>query len=75
MNGRDTLGIPNADKAAEYMRYAEQCVETARILRHHEARTLHREMAAEWIRLAQGAAEDAAFGARPAQRRPRGTAR
>jgi hypothetical protein len=60
------LGIANADKAAEYTRYAEQCVETARILRHHEARTFHREMVAEWIRLAQLTAEEAALSARPA---------
>jgi len=58
------LGIANADKAAEYTRYAEHCVNTARTLREQEARVLHREMAAEWIRLAQLAAEDVALGAR-----------
>jgi hypothetical protein len=70
------LGIANADKAAEYTRYAEHCVETAKILPHHEARTLHREMAAEWIRLAQGIVEEAAIpSAKPAERRRKATTR
>jgi hypothetical protein len=66
------LGITNADKAAEYLRYAEHCVEAAKILRDHDARTLHREMAAEWISLAQRAAEDAAFSGK-STRKPRKT--
>ncbi len=64
------MGTGNADKAAEFTRYAELCVETAKILPHHEARILHREMAAEWIRLAQGMVEeDAKLSAKPARRR------
>ena len=65
----DTLGRTDADKAAEYIRYAEQCVEAARTLRHQDARSLHREMAAEWIRLAQQVAEGAAFGSQPNRKR------
>jgi hypothetical protein len=61
------LGIANANKAAQYTRYAEHCVETARTLREQEARILHREMAAEWIRLAQLIAEEVALGARSAR--------
>ena len=58
------MGNENADKAAEYMRYAERCVETAKTLLDREDRRLHREMAAEWLRLAQLIAEDAADSAR-----------
>jgi hypothetical protein len=58
------LGSENADKATEYVRYAEHCVETAKTLRDREERSLHREMAAEWLRLAQLIAEDAANSAR-----------
>lgn len=72
-DGRDTLAITNADKAAEYMRYAEHCVKTARILRGQEDRNLHREMAGEWMQLAQRLVEDAALSARliPKRRKTR----
>ena len=63
------MAISNADKAAEYMGFAEHCVETTMILSDHEARTLHREMAAEWIRLAQRIAEDAALRAQSIPKR------
>jgi hypothetical protein len=63
------LEITNVDKAAEYARYCEHCIQTARVLRRHEARTLHRETAAEWIRLAQRLAEDAAFAAQTIPKR------
>jgi hypothetical protein len=59
----------NADKAAEYMRYAERCVETAKTLRDREDRSLHREMAAEWLRLAQLIAEEAADSAQSSPKR------
>jgi hypothetical protein len=66
----ENVAISKADKANEYMRYAEHCLETARILPEQEARVLHREMAGEWTNLAQGIVNDAAFGARaPGQRR------
>jgi hypothetical protein len=55
-----TLGIGNAGKAAEYTHYAEHCVETAKILPNQEDRSLHREMAAEWLRLAQLISEEKA---------------
>jgi RNA 3'-terminal phosphate cyclase len=60
-----TVALSTADTAAEYTRYAEHCVETARILREQKARTLHREMAAEWIKLAQRLLEEATLSARP----------
>jgi hypothetical protein len=65
------LRITNADKAAEYMRYAEHCVKTAKILGQHEAR--NREMAAEWMELAQRRMEEATSGAQsiPQRRKTR----
>jgi hypothetical protein len=59
----NTLRSENADKAAEYVRYAECCVETAKTLPDREGRSLHREMAAEWLKLAHLIAEDAAYSA------------
>jgi hypothetical protein len=58
------VAISKADKANYYMRYAEHCLETAKILPEQESRVLHREIAAELINLAQGMANDAALGAR-----------
>jgi hypothetical protein len=52
------VGISRADKADEYMHYAEHCMKTARTISDREPRTLHREMAAEWIKLAQAMVED-----------------
>jgi hypothetical protein len=63
------VAISKADKADDYRRYAEHCLETARLLPGQEARMLHREMAGEWINLAQRIAEDAALGERPMRRR------
>jgi hypothetical protein len=62
--GGDALGNGNADKAAVYTAYAECCVKTAKTLRDREDRSLQREMAAEWLRLAQLIAEDVAQTAR-----------
>jgi DNA primase len=66
---RDTLGHGNADKAAEYTRYAKRCVETAKTLPDREDRSLHREMAAEWLRLAERLVEEATFSAQPKRRK------
>ena len=63
----------NADKAAEYTHYAERCVETAKTLTNQEDRTLHREMAAEWLRLAQLIAERATLSAQPSLKRRKTT--
>jgi hypothetical protein len=68
-NGGDTLGNGNADKAAEYTRYAEHCVEMAKILRDREDRSLHREMAAEWLKLAQRLIEEATFSVQQNRRK------
>jgi hypothetical protein len=37
----------------EYIRYAEQCVDIARMVGSRERRITLREMAAEWTKLAQ----------------------
>jgi len=57
------VGISKADKADEYMHYAEHCMKTARTISDREPRTLHRQMAAEWIKLAQAMAEDESLDA------------
>jgi hypothetical protein len=49
-----------ADKAAEYVSYAQHCLKIAQILPDHESRIVHREMVAEWIKLAGDAADNAA---------------
>jgi hypothetical protein len=39
-------------KHDEYVRYAEHCLAMAKIAPEHESRVVLREMAAEWLRLA-----------------------
>jgi hypothetical protein len=56
-SGGQIVGISKADKADEYMHYAEHCMKTARTISDREPRILHRQMAAEWIKLAQAMAE------------------
>jgi hypothetical protein len=53
--------ISKADKADEYMRYAEHCLKTADILAERDFRMLHREMAGEWLKLAQDMMNHAAL--------------
>ncbi len=52
-----------ADRAQQYIGFARSCLKVARSLTDREDRIVHREMAAEWIRLAQMMAEDAAYDA------------
>jgi hypothetical protein len=59
------VAISKADKADEYIRYAEHCVKTLKGIPEWESRVLHREMAGEWIRLAHGMMEEAAVRAQP----------
>ena len=40
-------------KHEEYVRYAEHCLEMAKIAPDQKARTIQREMAAEWLKLAE----------------------
>jgi hypothetical protein len=50
------VGISQADKAMEYQRYAEHCLKIAQTLPNQEDRIIHREMVAEWFKLAERAA-------------------
>ena len=49
-----------ADKAIEYMDYAQHCLKMAAQLPNRESRIILREMAAEWTALAGQAAERSA---------------
>lgn len=40
-------------KREEYVRYAEHCLRIIDIIPDQDSRMLHREMAAEWLRLAE----------------------
>jgi hypothetical protein len=46
------MAAPKIDKHEEYERYAEHCLAMAKIARDQESRVTLREMAAEWLRLA-----------------------
>ena len=57
--GRRNIGYGNVtalkrDKHKEYARYAAHCLEMP-VREGHDARTILREMAAEWLKLADGA--------------------
>ena len=49
------MPISQADKAMEYQNYAAHCLRTAALLPNQEDRIIHREMAAEWFKLADQA--------------------
>ena len=44
--------MPQNDSYKYYARFAEHCLNVAHQLTDQESRRLHREMAAEWLRLA-----------------------
>jgi len=46
------MAIPKGEKHKEYARYAAHCLNTVTITKDRDSRTIQREMAAEWIRLA-----------------------
>jgi hypothetical protein len=46
------MAIPKNDKHEEYSLYAEQCLKMARIASDQKSRIIQREMAAEWLKLA-----------------------
>ena len=57
--GRREYGYGNVttlkrDKHKEYARYATYCLEMTGMAKDHDARTILREMAAEWLKLADG---------------------
>jgi hypothetical protein len=45
-----------ADLAMTYAAYAKHCLKVSAILADRESRLIHREMAADWLRLADQAA-------------------
>ncbi len=42
-------------KHKEYLSYAEHCMQMAKLATEQGSRSIHREMAAEWLRLADAA--------------------
>ena len=47
------MAVPKNDKHKEYASYAEHCLEMVPVAPNQEYRAIQREMAAEWIRLAE----------------------
>jgi hypothetical protein len=50
------MAVPKNDKHKEYARYAAHCLNTVPATRDQDARAINREMAAEWLRLADAIA-------------------
>jgi hypothetical protein len=48
------MAIPKSDKHRDYARYAAHCLNMVAAAKEQEARAIQREMAAEWLRLADG---------------------
>jgi hypothetical protein len=46
------MTMPKNDKYKEYARYAEHCLNVAAATTDQESRSIQREMATEWLRLA-----------------------
>jgi hypothetical protein len=46
------MAIPKGEKHKEYARYAAHCLNMMTITKDQDARKIQREMAAEWMRLA-----------------------
>jgi len=50
------MTIPKNDKRRNYARYAAHCLEAGGLTRDQESRAIQREMAAEWLKLADAIA-------------------
>ena len=50
--GSVSVTVPQNESYKDYARYAEHCLNVAHQLTDQESRRIHREMAAEWLRLA-----------------------
>jgi hypothetical protein len=46
------MAIPKNGKHKDYSRYAEHCLQMVTVARDQESRSIQREMAAEWLKLA-----------------------
>jgi hypothetical protein len=44
--------VPKNDKFKDYARYAEHCLNMMTVTTDQESRSIRRDMAAEWLRLA-----------------------
>jgi hypothetical protein len=49
------MATPKREKHKEYARYAAHCLNVLTIIEDKETRSIQREMAAEWTRLADAA--------------------
>ncbi len=49
------MAIPKGEKHKEYARYAMYCLNMMTNTKDRDSRTIQREMAVEWMRLADGA--------------------
>jgi len=47
-----TMAIPKNDKHKDYARYAAHCLDMVTTTRDQDNRAIQREMAAEWLKLA-----------------------
>jgi len=47
------MAVPAEGKRKQYARYAAHCLQMAPAITDHEYRDVQREMAAEWLKLAQ----------------------
>ena len=50
--GQAIMTVPKNDKSGDYARYAEHCLKMAAAITDQESRRIQREMAGEWLRLA-----------------------
>jgi hypothetical protein len=48
----EIVPVPESDKHKDYVRYAEHCLNIVTATTDQGSRSLQREMAAEWLRLA-----------------------
>jgi DNA primase len=63
-HGRGIMEVPTNEKQRDYARYAEECLKQVARAPDQRSRSLLREMAAEWLRLADRAeTEDTAVAA------------
>jgi hypothetical protein len=46
------MGVSKNDKHKDYVRYAAHCLDMVPATKDQDARAINREMAAEWLRLA-----------------------
>jgi DNA primase len=52
------MAASKSDKAVEYANYAKHCLQVVKELSDQDSRMIHRQMAAEWFKLADEAAHE-----------------